>query len=101
MLQKLSGLPLQTWDYKAEDKQPRHVGPMAQDFHAACGLGLDDRTINTLDIDGINMVAIQALEKRTAALQESTRQVQTLQREVELLKRQLERLEQELKRPKR
>nr|WP_228530783.1 MULTISPECIES: tail fiber domain-containing protein [Myxococcaceae] len=101
VLAKLSKIPLQTWVYKAEEQQPRHVGPMAQDFHAAFGLGLNDRTINSLDIDGINMVAIQALEKRTEELQASTRQVQTLQQEVELLKRQLGRIEQELARQKR
>ena len=43
---------------------------MAQDFYAAFqldGIG-NDSTINTGDIDGINMIAIQELEKRTADL---------------------------------
>jgi len=38
-------------------------GCMAKDFYAAFKLdGESDMTINTLDIDGINMAAIQALK---------------------------------------
>ncbi|SDH49302.1 hypothetical protein SAMN04487996_14014 [Dyadobacter soli] len=46
-------------------------GPMAQDFNAAFGLDgvSNDTTINTVNIDGVNMAAIQALEKRTRELQ--------------------------------
>ena len=52
------------------DKTVRHIGPMAQDFHSAFQLGGsgNDTTITTTDIDGVNMLAIQALEKRTAEL---------------------------------
>jgi hypothetical protein len=47
---------------------------MAQDFYAAFGkdkygtIG-DDTTINSADFDGVNLIAIQALEKRTVLLQ--------------------------------
>jgi hypothetical protein len=41
---------------------------MAQDFHSAFGLGQDDRHFTTSDIDGVNMLAIQALIARTDAL---------------------------------
>jgi len=34
---------------------------MAQDFHAAFGLGSDDKTISTLDSDGVMYAAIQGL----------------------------------------
>ncbi|MHA4739041.1 hypothetical protein [Dyadobacter sp. MSC1_007] len=50
---------------------------MAQDFYAAFGAeGIgSDTTINSSDIDGVNMAAIQALEKRTRALQEENDQL--------------------------
>jgi predicted RNase H-like nuclease (RuvC/YqgF family) len=50
---------------------------MAQDFHKAFGLdgAANDTTINTVDIDGVNMVAIQALEARTAKLKEENREL--------------------------
>ena len=37
------------------------MGPMAQDFYAAFGLGADDRHIVTVDADGVALAAIQGL----------------------------------------
>lgn len=46
---------------------------MAQDFWQAFHLGgTDSLGINSISIDGVNMAAIQALEKRTAKLNEMT-----------------------------
>ena len=72
VLQRVAQLPLTSWNYKSQPATTRHIGPMAQDFYAAFGLdGIgNDTTINSLDIDGVNMAAIQALEKRTRDLQE-------------------------------
>ena len=36
-----------------------HLGPMAQDFRAAFGLGLDDKSIATVDADGVALAAIK------------------------------------------
>ncbi|MBK1442742.1 tail fiber domain-containing protein [Parapedobacter sp. ISTM3] len=70
VLQKVAAIPVTRWNYKSQPASQQHIGPTAQDFHAAFQLdGVDnDTTINTVDIDGVNMAAIQALEKRTAAL---------------------------------
>ncbi|MBO2007722.1 tail fiber domain-containing protein [Hymenobacter negativus] len=71
VLQKVATLPITEWNYKAQPATQRHVGPMAQDFYQAFrldGIGRDT-TINTVDIDGINMVAIQALYRRVRALE--------------------------------
>ena len=35
--------------------------PMAQDFHAAFGLGVSDKLIDTIDPDGVALAAIQGL----------------------------------------
>jgi hypothetical protein len=72
ILKKVAALPVTNWNYKAQPLTQRHIGPMAQDFYSAFkldGIG-NDTTINTADIDGVNMVAIQALEKRTVTLQQ-------------------------------
>jgi hypothetical protein len=71
VLSKLRGLTVTSWNYKGQDsKQFRHYGPVAQDFFAAFGhdsvgtIGTPT-TITSGDLDGILMIAVQALEKRT------------------------------------
>jgi Chaperone of endosialidase len=59
-------LPLTTWSYRADDPRVRHIGPMAQDFAAAFGVGEDDRHIHTVDANGVALAAIQALAARLA-----------------------------------
>ncbi len=73
-LQKIAKLKLSSWNYKTQDaKTFRHYGPMAQDFYHAFGkdaLGTIgcDTLINQADFEGVNLIAIQALEKRTQQL---------------------------------
>lgn len=97
MLQKLAALPIQSWSYRSQASSVRHLGPMAQDFYAAFGLGESDTTITTTDIGGVNMLAIQALEKRTRDLQEQLnakdREIETLRRELDAVLQRLERVE--------
>ena len=69
ILEKLAALPISTWNYKSDPPSVRHLGPMAQDFMAAFGLGDDDKVINTVDANGVVMVAIQALHRRIEALE--------------------------------
>jgi hypothetical protein len=72
ILLKVGAMPISSWNYKAQAKNVRHIGVMAQDFHAAFHLdGQSDTTINTLDIDGVNMAAIQALKTRTDELKKT------------------------------
>jgi len=73
-------LPISQWSFKG-DPQITHLGPMAQDFHAAFGLGTDDRHIATVDADGVALAAIQGLNQK-------------LERENAKLKARLEKLEQ-------
>jgi len=42
----------------------RHLGPVAQDFRAAFGLGRNDTTITTVDADGVALAAIQGLNQK-------------------------------------
>ncbi|OON67689.1 tail fiber domain-containing protein [Hymenobacter sp. CRA2] len=99
VLQKVAALPVTEWNYKSQPATQRHVGPMAQDFYQAFRLdGLDrDTTINTGDIDGVNMVAIQALAQRTARLQQENEQLRAqLRQKDEQLATQLQLLNQRL-----
>ena len=70
VLAKLADLPVSRWSYKKDKAKTRHMGPMAQDFHAAFGLG-DDRTIFTLDGSGVAFAAIQEMNRKIEA--QSTR----------------------------
>ena len=76
VLAKLDNMWLGSWNYKGQDPEThRHYGPMAQEFFAAFGhdgIGVSgtDTTLASADVDGINMIAIQALIKRTNALEE-------------------------------
>jgi hypothetical protein len=85
VLARLVRLPLSVWSYKAEDPAVRHLGPVAQDFHAAFGFGADDRSISTVDASGVALAAIQGLhelveaqEARIAELEERLEQLEVL-----------------------
>jgi hypothetical protein len=69
VLQRLRDLPISSWSYTAQGTSVRHVGPTAQDFHAAFGLGESDTTISVVDAAGIALAAVKALEERTRALE--------------------------------
>ncbi|HZO95335.1 MAG TPA: tail fiber domain-containing protein [Candidatus Baltobacteraceae bacterium] len=62
LLHKLDDLNVSAWSYRSEG-DVRHIGPMAQDFHAAFGLGPDDTHITSIDEDGVALAAIKALHR--------------------------------------
>lgn len=64
ILAKLAALPIQGWRYTNEVAGVRHLGPMAQDFKAAFGLGQDDKFIAFVDEQGVALAAIQALNRK-------------------------------------
>jgi hypothetical protein len=61
ILERVAKLDIATWRYKTQPPTIRHMGPMAQDFHAAFALGESDRQISTVDADGVALAAIQGL----------------------------------------
>jgi len=65
VLARVLALPIATWRYKTQDGV-RHMGPMAQDFHAAFGLGVNEKLIDQVDPDGVALAAIQGLAARVA-----------------------------------
>jgi len=68
VLAKVAALPITEWKYKVEAGGGKHLGPMAQDFHAAFGLnGADDKHISTVDEGGVALAAIQGLNEKLEA----------------------------------
>lgn len=80
VLAKVSELPIATWRYKGDDAT--HVGPMAQDFFAAFGLGADDKHIAPTDMAGLSLAAIQALKAEVA---EKDARIRALEQRLERL----------------
>jgi Chaperone of endosialidase len=68
VLAKIAAMPVREWNYTTQAASIRHVGPTAQDFHAAFGLGEDPLRISTIDADGVALAGVRALEARTQAL---------------------------------
>jgi hypothetical protein len=68
VLEKVAALPISRWSYKSE-RGVRHVGPMAQDFYAAFGVGADDKHITSIDEDGVALAAIKALHAHVNVLE--------------------------------
>ena len=88
VLARLAQVPVQSWNYRGDDPSTRHIGPTAQDFHAAFGLGQDDQRIAPLDTNGVALAAIQELYRQVQA--QSVR-IEELERQNALLRAQLER----------
>ncbi|MCB0685767.1 MAG: tail fiber domain-containing protein [Saprospiraceae bacterium] len=78
ILKGLENIPITEWQYKGHNE--RHIGPMAQDFYQAFGLGTDEKYIASIDADGIALAAIKALQE-----------------EVQMLKAELQKVKEELK----
>jgi hypothetical protein len=68
LLKQIEELEISRWNYKGQEGV-EHIGPTAQDFHAAFGLGSGDRTISTVDPSGIALAAIQELQRQSRDLQ--------------------------------
>jgi hypothetical protein len=90
VLQKVAALPVSRWNYK-NDPGTAHIGPMAQDFYAAFGVGPDDKHITTVDEGGVALAAIRGLNEKVEA---KDLKIQEQAAEIAELKTRLEKLEQ-------
>ena len=102
-LDKLTRLKLGSWNYKGQSPENfRHYGPMAQEIFAAFGkdkygtIG-NDTTVASADMDGIMMIMLQGLEKRTQKVKQLEDKVQMLEKENGEIKKQLEEIMKMLK----
>jgi hypothetical protein len=90
ILARLAALPIQSWRFTNEVAGVHHLGPMAQDFKAAFGLGDDDKTIAFVDAEGVALAAIQGLNQK---LENEEPRIQEQGAEIMELKARLQRLE--------
>lgn len=94
ILEKVAALPISRWSYKNDAASTAHIGPMAQDFHAAFGLnGSDDKHISTIDEGGVALAAIQGLYR---LVQEKDARIKGLEAQNQALEAKLANLEQRL-----
>jgi hypothetical protein len=81
ILARVLDLPIAEWSYKG-DSAVRHMGPMAEDFSSAFGLGSTPKGIAPGDTSGIALAAIQGLHQelvqRDATIAELARQNEAL-----------------------
>jgi hypothetical protein len=89
VLERLSRVPVSTWSYKTEKGGVRHMGPMAQDFRRAFGLGTDDTSIGLLDEAGVSLAAVKELHAQTERQQ---RKLDTQAARIAALERRLDAL---------
>ena len=70
ILDRVAALPISSWRYMNEPAHVRHLGPFAEDFRDAFGLGNDPRSITTSDEVGVALTAIKALRAEVQKLRE-------------------------------
>jgi hypothetical protein len=71
VLAKVTRLPITRWNYKGYTQQ--HIGPVAQDFHALFPLNDSETTLNSADLDGVALAAIQGLNQKLEEREEALR----------------------------
>jgi hypothetical protein len=89
VLTKVAALPITRWNFK-QDSTVLHIGPMAQDFSAAFGVGEDDKHIAVVDEGGVALAAIQGLNQK----------LEQKETEITELKQRLDALEKLIRNPK-
>jgi hypothetical protein len=86
VLAKVAAMPVYTWRYITELSGALHMGPTAQDFRAAFGLGDSDRRITTVDEGGVALAAIKGLKQE---IDEKNAEIDALKLELRAIKQKL------------
>jgi Chaperone of endosialidase len=105
ILDRISALPISSWQFKGTSR--RHIGPMAQDFYAAFGLGIDDKNITVSDVGGVALAAIQGLNQKLiaeskrkdakiSALEKKAAKLEAIERASEAMKSELSAIKKKL-----
>ena len=92
VLKRVLSISVTSWSFKGAEPFT-HIGPMAQDFKAAFGLGSDDKTISAMDSAGVALAAIQGLNQKLVARDRRIEQLErtnaAMQRDLAAIKRSL------------
>jgi hypothetical protein len=87
VLERVNGLEIPVWSYSHDDTAQRHMGPIAEEFHAAFGLGTSPEQIAISDTAGVALAAIQGLyrvvQEKDAQILALTERLQALETAVQ------------------
>jgi hypothetical protein len=75
VLNALIALPIAEWSYSSDKSGARHLGPMAEDFSAAFGLGGSSSHLAPRDVAGVALAAVKAVAGK---LQEKENRIERL-----------------------
>ena len=89
VLERVSRLPITEWNFKGYTL--RHIGPVAQDFQALFPLGGSETMIDSGDLQGVALAAIQGLHEM---LREKDTKISTLEARIAALESLVEKLVQ-------
>lgn len=91
VLARVAALPITSWAYKNEQALGvRHIGAVAQDFRRLFGVGYDDKSITSIDADGVALAAIQGLNQSLReAVATKDAEIADLRRKLEVIERKL------------
>lgn len=95
VLARVKALKVLRWRYLRDASGSEHLGPMAEDFHAAFGLGPDEKHLASTDVAGVAVASVQALSRVVEAQEQ---ELLGVRKQNEELRRRLERLEKRLSR---
>ncbi|MCA9424891.1 MAG: tail fiber domain-containing protein, partial [Candidatus Omnitrophica bacterium] len=82
ILERLTTVRVEKWQYKSSGEATPHIGPMAQDFYAAFEVGDSDKRISPVDANGVALAAIQGLHKM---VKEKDQKIESLEKRIEKL----------------
>ncbi|MBI2566918.1 MAG: hypothetical protein HYV63_07810 [Candidatus Schekmanbacteria bacterium] len=89
VLGHLKNLEVALWSYKHDAPTVKHLGPFAEDFHAAFGLGESSTGIAVSDVAGVALVAVKELqaelEAKNARIDEMSARIAQLEAVVQKL----------------
>jgi hypothetical protein len=87
ILKGIEILEVSSWNYKTQSTKIRHIGPMAQDLYQLFNFGESDTTITSIDIDGINLIALKTLALKTKELKKSADELEQFKIKIEKLEK--------------
>ena len=80
----LRDVPVSEWSFRGDEEGVRHMGPVAEEFHAAFDLaGQDPTHLSVTDVQGVALAAIQGLDHKLGAREQ---EVALLREEIEGLR---------------
>ena len=83
ILAKLDHLSISEWSYKKDQGNVKHIGPMSEDFHMLFNVGIDNKSISSIDTSGVALAAIKALNQKVSEIDDLISEIDELRKEKE------------------